>query len=88
MEPNQMAKKQQSLEKKLGSWTDQAKLTRTPEASDEEPAPLRQTYRLNRSLMDRIAELAKAQGVSENEIIGRLLTWALDQVASGRHPLE
>ncbi|MCA9999799.1 MAG: hypothetical protein KDE56_28750, partial [Anaerolineales bacterium] len=59
-----MTKKQQSLEKKLGSWTDQAQLTATPEAFAEEPAPApaRKTYRINRSLMDRVAELAQRQG--------------------------
>ncbi|MEM7117053.1 MAG: hypothetical protein AAF614_31765 [Chloroflexota bacterium] len=79
-----MAKKQQSLEKKLGSWTDQAKLTRTP---TEQPVAQKTTYRVNRSLMDRVADLAQAQGMSENEIIGRLLTWALDEVANGNHEI-
>ena len=84
-----MAKKQQSLEKKLGSWTDQAKLTRTPEVETaKQPAATRKTYPINRSLMDRVADLAQQQGVSEQEAIGRLLTWALDQVDVGQHTLS
>ena len=79
-----MAKKQQSLEQKLGSWTDQAQLTRTPTVTS--PAE-RKTYGVNRSLMERVTDMAQARGISENEVIGRLLTWALDEVASGKHDI-
>jgi hypothetical protein len=40
-----------------------------------------------RSLLDRIATLAEQQGMSQNEVVGHLLTWALDQVESGAYAL-
>ena len=81
-----MAKKQQSLEEKLGSWTIQAALTRNqPDNTDKAMSKkaARKTYHINRGLMDRVGDLAQELEVSEQEVIGRLLTWALDQVASG-----
>lgn len=90
-----MAKKLQSLENKLGSWTDQAALTRTAPQPVTEPtavaapptaepvANMRQTYPVARSLLDRIAITAAQHGLRENEVVGYLLTWALDQVDQG-----
>lgn len=93
-----MNKKQQSFETKLGSWTDLA----TP-GYNQQPAedtvipssitdksssqPLRERYRINRSLMDRIVTTAVSHDLSPNEVIGHLLTWALDQVDAGEHQL-
>lgn len=93
-----MAKKLQNLENKLGSWTDQATLTRTQPAAtaptpvaapDTAPAtPGRASYPVARSLLDRIATVAEQQGMSQNEVVGHLLTWALDQVESGAYQLS
>jgi hypothetical protein len=91
-----MAKKLQNLESKLGSWTDQANLTRTQPvtanpvaAPDAAPAtPGRASYPVARSLLDRIATVAEQQGMSQNEVVGHLLTWALDQVESGVYQLS
>ena len=101
-----MAKKQQSLENKLGSWTDQANLTRT-QSSGLEDAPegeavtgaadlsthareigAREAYPVNRSLMVRIADVAAAHDMNQQELVGYLLTWSLDQVESGSHQIE
>ncbi|MGQ4810249.1 hypothetical protein NKDENANG_03700 [Candidatus Entotheonellaceae bacterium PAL068K] len=88
-----MAKKKQALDSRLGSWTDQARLTRTQPLAPE-PAPLqqpamarRQEYRVARSLMDRIAETAKTHSMTRNELVGYLLTWSLDQIDAGAHDL-
>ena len=87
-----MAKKLQNLESKLGSWTDQASLTRTqpvtlsPVETPTTP-PARSSYPVARSLLDRIALVAEQQGMSQNEVVGHLLTWALDQVESGAYQL-
>jgi hypothetical protein len=98
-----MAKKLQNLENKLGSWTDQATLTRTqpvtanpvaaPDAAAATPGaapatPGRASYPVERSLLDRIATVAEQQGMSQNEVVGHLLTWALDQVESGVYQLS
>ena len=90
-----MAKKLQNLESKLGSWTDQASLTRTQavaaapatEPVAPPPTPTRASYPVARSLLDRIAGVAETQGMSQNEVVGHLLTWALDQVESGAYQL-
>lgn len=90
-----MAKKLQNLESKLGSWTDQATLTRTQvvapgavaEPAVSVPTPTRAGYPMARSLLDRIAAVAEQQGMSQNEVVGHLLTWALDQVESGAYQL-
>lgn len=89
-----MAKKLQNLESKLGSWTDQATLTRNQVADTPatEPVatpstPARASYPVARSLLDRIAAVAAQQGMNQNEVVGHLLTWALDQVESGAHQL-
>ena len=78
-----MAKKQQQLEAKLGSWTEQASLTRS--LGTDQPA--RQEHLVPRSLMDRIVDTAQAAGLSQNELVGYLLTWALDQVEAGHHTI-
>lgn len=84
-----MAKKLQTLENKLGSWTEQASLTRNePTTDDGDPAPpMRATYPVARSLMVRIADTAARHGMSQHELVGYLLTWALDQVESEAHRL-
>ena len=92
-----MATKKQALDAKLGSWTDQASLTRTqqptaPAAGDSlAPSPAapanRETYEVTHSLIDRIANTADAHGMTRHEVIGHLLTWALDQVDAGYHTL-
>lgn len=87
-----MAKKLQNLESKLGSWTDQANLTRTQTvaaAPSTAPSPTssRASYPVARSLLDRIAAVAAQQGLSQNEVVGHLLTWALDQVENGAYQL-
>ena len=87
-----MAKKLKTLENKLGSWTDQAALTRVqaeePTLPPPEPAPpSRTTYPVARSLLDRIAAVAAQHGLSQQEVVGHLLTWALDQVETGAYRL-
>ena len=92
-----MATKKQAFEAKLGSWTDQASLTRThqPSASapDADAEPLaaspasRESYEVTHSLIDRIASTADAHGITRNEVVGHLLTWALDQLDAGHHTL-
>lgn len=106
-----MATKKEQLEAKLGSWTDQASLTRghaaapAPETAQTaaqssvqsaaqgaatptpDSPPVRSVYTTERGLLDRINALAAANGLSQNEAIGHLLTWALDQADSGAyHP--
>ena len=71
------------LDAKLGSWTDQANLSRS--ASSSAPQPQRETHLLERSLMERIGALAAQQQVSPQQVIGHLLTWSLDQVETGAY---
>jgi hypothetical protein len=88
-----MAKKLQNMESKLGSWTDQAALTRNQTEAHAPPPvntpvqPVRTTYPVARSLLDRIAAVATRHNMSQNEVVGHLLTWALDQVESGVYQL-
>ena len=77
-----MAKKTSKLDAKLGSWTDQVNLSRAVT-----PEPARESYEMQRSLMDRVADAAKQNDQTEQELIGYLLTWALDQVESGQHKI-
>jgi len=89
-----MAKKRQSIENKLGNWAEQATLTRATvddKSADSATRPsnaARTTYPVERSLLTRLAEVAAAHNMSQNELIGYLLTWSLDQVESGAHQLE
>lgn len=87
-----MAKKLKNLENKLGSWTDQAALTRVQAAEPTQSPPelvqpSRTTYPVGRSLLDRIAMVATQHGLSQQEVVGQLLTWALDQVETGAYRL-
>lgn len=92
-----MAKKKQSLDAKLGSWTDQANLTRTqpsitdPGADPGAAAPpaevKREEYSMERSLMERIADAAARHDMTQNELVGYLLTWSLDQLDTGAHTI-
>lgn len=87
-----MATKKEQLDAKLGSWTDQASLTRhqpaesaaLPQPAEENP-PVRATYSTERGLLDRVNEFAAENSLSQNEVIGRLLTWALDQADAGTY---
>lgn len=89
-----MPKKQQAMTNKLGSWTDQAQLTRNQPAPEPTPATntdgtnTRETYAVPLSLIDRIAAMAAQHGVMQNEVVGQLLTWALDQVDAGAHQIQ
>jgi hypothetical protein len=90
-----MATKKQALESRLGSWTDQANLTRSypPETASPATDPAsaasasRESYEVARSLIDRITDTANAHGLTHHEVVGHLLTWALDQVDAGHHTL-
>jgi len=90
-----MATKKQALESRLGSWTDQANLTRTHQPDTASPATdpaatapaSRESYEVARSLIDRITDTAHAHGLTHHEVVGHLLTWALDQVDAGHHTL-
>ena len=90
-----MASKKQALESRLGSWTDQANLTRTHQLHTEVPSTgpaaadtaSRESYEVARSLIDRIADTARAHGMTHHAVVGHLLTWALDQVDAGHHTL-
>ncbi len=91
-----MATKKEQLDAKLGSWTDQASLTRNqPVAPPEEattPAPdsppVRTVHPVERGLLDRVNEFAATSGLTQNEVVGRLLTWALDQADAGVYQLQ
>ncbi|MEM7125867.1 MAG: hypothetical protein AAF702_06050 [Chloroflexota bacterium] len=105
-----MNKKQKKLEGKLGSWADQASLSRTQaqpsgeqseavvKAKDEKPAiektaststkETRAAYPIALSLMDRIADTAKSNDMTTNQVVGQLLTWALDQVDAGHYKMS
>lgn len=90
-----MATKKQAFESRLGSWTDQAHLTRERQpdtgSATTDPATKdsasRESYEVARSLIDRIADTAQAHGMTHHEVVGHLLTWALDQVDAGHHTL-
>lgn len=85
-----MARKKKSLESKLGSWTDQATLTgkatreskRSSTRTENKP-PKRENYLVSHSLIDRLADAAQQHNMQQNEVVGYLLTWALDQVEAG-----
>ena len=88
-----MARRKKNLASKLGSWTEQANLSRTaptpaipeaPAVSKAANQPKREEYLVSRSLIERIAETAKKHGMQQNQVIGYLLTWALDQVDAGK----
>jgi hypothetical protein len=89
-----MTKKQQALTNKLGSWADQASLTRQPatpatlDPAPTSPAGQREQYAMAQGLMDRIADTATRHGLTQSQLIGYLLTWALDQVESGVHVID
>lgn len=89
-----MAKKQKTMENKLGSWAEQASFTRgqSPEPSETRAAGgtahARVGYPVARSLMTRIDEVAASHNMSQQELVGYLLTWSLDQVESGAHAIE
>jgi len=81
-----MATKKQKLDAKLGSWTDQASLTKdqptefaaaAPSPAADAP-PVRATQQIERGLVDWVNDFATENGLTQNEVIGRLLTWALD----------
>ena len=78
-----MAKKK-DLDAKLGSWADQASLSRSETAA----MPHRETHLLELSLMERIGRLSAQHDVTPQQLIGYLLTWSLDQVETGAHMLE
>ncbi len=87
-----MARKKKSLESKLGSWTDQATLTGTKTKTrehkrnttpSESASPKRENYLVSHSLIDRLADAAQQHNMQQNEVVGYLLTWGLDQLESG-----
>lgn len=82
-----MAKKRQTMEQKLGRWTDQANLTRESTAAPQSEAN-REEYAVARSLMTRLTEVAAAHHMGQNELIGYLLSWSLDEVERGAHRIE
>lgn len=84
-----MAKKK-DLDAKLGSWRDQATLSRSQPTATAQPAalPQRETHLLERSLIERIGLLASQHNVTPQQLIGHLLTWSLDQVETGEHALR
>lgn len=84
-------KKKKSLESKLGSWTDQATLTGTPSrpakaksSPSKSTQPTRENYLVSHSLIDRLADAAQKHGMPQNEVVGYLLTSALDQLEAGK----
>lgn len=89
-----MARKKKSLESKLGSWTDQATLTGTAtdetkratkraSVRSESKPPKRENYLVSHSLIDRLADAAQQHNMQQNEVVGYLLTSALDQLEAG-----
>ncbi len=84
-----MAKKK-NLDAKLGSWADQATLSRSQKSAGSQPAatPHRETHLLERSLIERIGLLAGQHNVTPQQLIGHLLTWSLDQVETGNYKLK
>ncbi len=88
-----MARRKKNMASKLGSWTEQANLSRTapqavttgaPATSRTASQPKREEYLVSRSLIERIADTAKKHQMQQNQVIGYLLTWALDQVDAGK----
>jgi hypothetical protein len=88
-----MARRKKNLVSKLGSWTEQANLSRTAPLPATTEAPVgaeaasqakREEYLVSRSLIERIADTAKKHGMQQNQVVGYLLTWALDQVDAGK----
>lgn len=57
----------------------------TKEQDDEEMK--RKTYLLTPSIIDSVAQLADRERVGINELVRYLLTFALNEVESGRHTL-
>ncbi len=88
-----MTTKKEQLNAKLESWTDQASLTKGQPTVPTEAAPLaedlphRTVYTTERGLLDRIDAAAEQGALSQSQVIGQLLTWALDQVDAGLHRL-
>ena len=93
-----MAKKS-SLDSKLGSWTDQASLTQTDtnqvdenhaatNKGEEENSANREEYHVPQTLIQRIFDASEQSNLSSNEVVGQLLTWALDQVDAGNHTIR
>jgi hypothetical protein len=82
-----MAKKQESLTNKFNSWADQASLTRGSTSEERSPvsqaSEQRESYEVALSLMERITSRAAQHGMTKSEVVGYLLTWALDQLDQG-----
>ena len=90
-----MARRKQELSEKLATpapqgWRDQVG---RPSESVSEPDTatgghyIRKTYLITPGLIDRIKGLADQERVGQNELVRYLLSFALEQVESGRHPL-
>lgn len=86
-----MARKKKSLGSKLGSWTDQATYTdaikeptKAPSARAKKAKATSENYLVSYSLIDRLADAAQQHGMQQNEVMGYLLTWALDQLDAGK----
>ena len=86
-----MARKKKSLGSKLGGWADQAALTSNVNKSAKPvPSPTqkskatRENYLVSYSLIDRLTDAAQQHGMQQNEVMGHLLTWALDQLEAGK----
>ncbi|MGB1251571.1 MAG: hypothetical protein ACPG8W_13220 [Candidatus Promineifilaceae bacterium] len=77
-----MAKKTNKLDAKLGSWADQANLSRIS------PTSKRETYSIERSLIERISHVSAENNLTPKQLVGQLLTWSLDQVETGKHTLN
>lgn len=90
-----MARRRQDLADKLGSgapvpgWRD---MVSTGQPAERTPAEktgetMRKTYLLSAEIIERVANLAQQERVGVNELARYLLTYALDEIESGRHQL-
>lgn len=90
-----MAQRKQGLSEKLSSaapqgWRDQVSRPVEPEPEPEVVTGgnyIRKTYLITPALIDRIKNLADHERVGQNELVRYLLTFAVEQVESGRHTL-
>jgi hypothetical protein len=83
---NQISSKLDSETQQPAGWRDQ--VAQPTASSTEKIGKLqRKTYLLTPALIARISELADHEKVGVNELVRYLLTYALEQVDTGKHTL-
>jgi len=93
-----MAKRKNNLADKLASnatppgWRDVVVAGQEPSPPDkkrnkDDDEQQRKTYLITVGIIRRVANLAKKERVGVNELARYLMTYALDEIESGRHKL-